>query len=79
MAFVISPNDEDVGDAGAYLGIPTGAVAVEFDTLMDVEFKDVNGNHVGLDLDSMVSSQVADLDSNEINLRSGTEVNSWTD
>ncbi|CAI9289581.1 unnamed protein product [Lactuca saligna] len=79
LAFVISPNDEDVGDAGAYLGVPTGAVAVEFDTLMDVEFKDVNGNHVGLDLDSMVSSQVADLDSVEVNLRSGTQVNSWID
>ncbi|CAI9289809.1 unnamed protein product [Lactuca saligna] len=79
LAFVVSSNDEDVDDVDAYLGIPTGAVAVEFDTLMDVEFKDVNGNHVGLDLDSMVSSQVADLDSIEVNLRSGTQVNSWID
>ncbi|KAI3522996.1 hypothetical protein L1887_01048 [Cichorium endivia] len=79
LAFVISPNDEDVGDAGAYMGVPTGAVAVEFDTLMDVEFKDINGNHVGLDLDSMVSSEVADLDSVNVNLRSGSQVNSWID
>ncbi|KAL7597316.1 hypothetical protein Lser_V15G31365 [Lactuca serriola] len=79
LDFVVSSNDEDVGDAGAYLGIPTGVVAVEFDTLMDAEFKDVNGNHVVLDLDSMVSSQVADLDSIEVNLRSGTQVNSWID
>ncbi|KAL4591982.1 hypothetical protein LXL04_004959 [Taraxacum kok-saghyz] len=79
LAFVVSPNDEDVGDAGGFLGIPTGAVAIEFDTAMDVEFKDINGNHVGLDLDSMVSTQVADLDSVNINLRSGTIVNSWID
>ncbi|XP_024985126.1 L-type lectin-domain containing receptor kinase VIII.1 isoform X2 [Cynara cardunculus var. scolymus] len=79
MAFIISPNDEAVGDAGGYLGIPTGAVAVEFDTLMDFEFKDINGNHVGLDLGSMVSSQVADLDSVNVNLRSGDVVNSWID
>ncbi|KAI3687913.1 hypothetical protein L1987_81616 [Smallanthus sonchifolius] len=79
LAFVISPDDEAVGDAGGFLGIPAGAVAVEFDTLMDFEFKDVNGNHVGLDLDSMVSTQVADLDLVNVNLRSGNLVNSWVE
>ncbi|KAI3822605.1 hypothetical protein L1987_10199 [Smallanthus sonchifolius] len=79
LAFVISPDDEAIGDAGGYLGIPAGAVAVEFDTLMDFEFKDVNGNHVGLDLDSMVSTQVADLDLVNVNLRSGNLVNSWVE
>lgn len=79
LAFVISPNDESVGDAGGFLGIPAGAVAVEFDTLMDIEFKDINGNHVGLDLNSMISSQVADLESVNVNLRSGELVNSWVE
>jgi serine/threonine protein kinase len=83
LAFVISPDDETVGDAGGFLGLvtdkgsPSGFVAVEFDTLMDVEFKDVNGNHVGLDLNSMVSSQVGDLDGIEIDLKSGNLVNVW--
>ncbi|GMP50481.1 hypothetical protein CsSME_00017082 [Camellia sinensis var. sinensis] len=51
LAFLISPDDSAVGDGGAYLGLmnqtggPIGTVAVEFDTLMDVQFMDINGNH----------------------------------
>ncbi|KAK6140203.1 hypothetical protein DH2020_026001 [Rehmannia glutinosa] len=86
LAFVISPDDEYVGDAGGFLGImdsngaaQNGVVAVEFDTLMDVEFKDINGNHVGLDLNSMVSTRVRDLDTIGVDLKSGDLVNSWVD
>ncbi|KAF3631103.1 L-type lectin-domain containing receptor kinase VIII.1 [Capsicum annuum] len=83
LAFVITPGDELVGDAGGYMGIldakgtQVGTIAVEFDTLMDVEFKDINGNHVGLDLNSMTSSQVGDLDSIDVDLKSGDLINSW--
>ncbi|KAL0338414.1 UNVERIFIED_CONTAM: L-type lectin-domain containing receptor kinase VIII.2 [Sesamum angustifolium] len=83
LAFVISPDDEYVGDAGGFLGImdakgaQSGVVAVEFDTLMDVEFKDINGNHVGLDLNSMISTRVSDLDAIGVDLKSGDLVNSW--
>ncbi|KAL0426396.1 UNVERIFIED_CONTAM: L-type lectin-domain containing receptor kinase VIII.1 [Sesamum latifolium] len=85
LAFVISPDDEFVGDAGGFLGImdakgaPKGVVAVEFDTLMDVEFEDINGNHVGLDLNSMVSAEVGDLETIDVDLKSGDLVNSWVD
>lgn len=83
LAFIISPDDESVGNSGGFLGIindaPNGVVAVEFDTLMDVEFKDINGNHVGLDLNSMISTQVGDLESIDVDLKSGTVVNSWVD
>ncbi|KAL6138611.1 hypothetical protein ACLB2K_063892 [Fragaria x ananassa] len=87
LAFIISPDDEIVGDAGGFMGLMRvddsgsgsvpGFVAVEFDTLMDVEFKDINGNHVGLDLNSMVSSQVGDLAAADIDLKSGDLVNCW--
>ncbi|XP_059296343.1 L-type lectin-domain containing receptor kinase VIII.1-like [Lycium ferocissimum] len=83
LAFVLTPGDELVGDAGGYMGIldakgtQIGTIAVEFDTLMDVEFKDINGNHVGLDLNSMVSTQVGDLESIGVDLKSGDLVNSW--
>ncbi|XP_057442047.1 L-type lectin-domain containing receptor kinase VIII.1 [Lotus japonicus] len=77
LAFVITPDDETVGDAGGYLGLAAGFIAVEFDTLMDVEFKDINGNHVGVDLNSVVSSQAGDLDSIGIDLKSGDTVNAW--
>lgn len=83
LAFIMSPDDESVGNSGGYLGIindaPNGVVAVEFDTLMDVEFKDINGNHVGLDLNSMISTQVGDLESIDVDLKSGTVVNSWVE
>lgn len=85
LAFVISPDDDTVGSAGGALGlledgeIATGFVAVEFDTLMDVEFKDINGNHVGLDLNSVVSSQVGDLTTINVDLKSGDSVNSWVE
>lgn len=84
LAFVISPDDSSLGAAGGDLGLgsspetaPAGFIAVEFDTLMDVEFKDINGNHVGLDLSSMVSTQVSDLDSINVDLKSGDLVNAW--
>ncbi|KAH6805954.1 Concanavalin A-like lectin protein kinase family protein [Perilla frutescens var. frutescens] len=85
LSFVISPDDEYVGDAGGFLGLmdakgaQTGVVAVEFDTMMDVEFKDINGNHVGLDLNSMVSTRVSDLGAIDVDLKSGDLVNSWVD
>ncbi|XP_058215488.1 L-type lectin-domain containing receptor kinase VIII.1-like [Rhododendron vialii] len=85
LAFVISPDDTSVGAPGGYLGLitptgaPNGTVAIEFDTLMDVEFNDVNGNHVGFDLDSMESTQVGDLDTIGVDLKSGDQVNSWVD
>ncbi|CAI9760705.1 unnamed protein product [Fraxinus pennsylvanica] len=85
LAFVISPDDKTIGDAGGFLGIMdsngvrNGVVAVEFDTLMDVEFKDINGNHVGLDLNSMVSNPVGNLETIGVDLKSGDLINSWVD
>ncbi|XP_049400829.1 L-type lectin-domain containing receptor kinase VIII.1-like [Solanum stenotomum] len=83
LAFVLTPGDELVGDAGGYMGIldakgtQIGTIAVEFDTLMDVEFKDINGNHVGLDLNSMISTEIGNLDSIDIDLKSGDLINCW--
>ncbi|KAE8690527.1 L-type lectin-domain containing receptor kinase VIII.1 [Hibiscus syriacus] len=80
LAFVISPEEDFVGAGGGFLellddkGRSSGFVAVEFDTFMDVEFRDINGNHVGLDLNIVISSQVGDLD---IDLKSGNAINSW--
>ncbi|KAK7321466.1 hypothetical protein VNO77_32136 [Canavalia gladiata] len=82
LAFVLSPDDETLGDAGGFLGLAEsdgsgGFIAVEFDTLMDVEFKDINGNHVGVDLNGVVSSEVSDLGNVGIDLKSGDLVNAW--
>ncbi|KAK4801455.1 hypothetical protein SAY86_021942 [Trapa natans] len=83
LAFLISPDAEAVGGAGGLLGLQGEReaspcfVAVEFDTLMDVEFKDINGNHVGLDINNLISSQVSDLDSIDVDLKSGNVINAW--
>ncbi|KAK4759540.1 hypothetical protein SAY87_022671 [Trapa incisa] len=83
LAFLISPDAESVGGAGGSLGLQGDSastprfVAVEFDTLMDVEFKDINGNHVGLDLNNLVSAKVSDLGSIDVDLKSGNIVNTW--
>ncbi|TKY47362.1 L-type lectin-domain containing receptor kinase VIII.1 [Spatholobus suberectus] len=84
LAFVISPDASTVGDPGGFLGLQSAAaaaafLAVEFDTLMDVEFNDINGNHVGLDLNSVVSTQVGDLGTLGVDLKSGDTVNAWID
>ncbi|KAK9124311.1 hypothetical protein Sjap_013913 [Stephania japonica] len=87
LAFLLSPDDADAGDPGGYLGLRGGSdgsdgslfFGVEFDTLMDAEFNDINGNHVGIDLNSLVSDEFGDLGELEIDLKSGNVVNAWID
>ncbi|PIA38599.1 hypothetical protein AQUCO_02700072v1 [Aquilegia coerulea] len=83
LAFLISPDDQVIGDAGGSSDTTSsslsGFVGVEFDTLMDVEFNDINGNHVGLDLNSLISTEVCDLGEVGVELKSGNLVNAWID
>ncbi|PKA62672.1 L-type lectin-domain containing receptor kinase VIII.1 [Apostasia shenzhenica] len=86
LAFLLTSDDRAVGDPGGFLGLVarsgganSAVVGVEFDTVMDVEFEDINGNHVGLDLNTMVSAMVSDLDSAGIDLKSGNRINAWID
>ena len=50
LACILSPDDISIGDAGPYLnllnasGSPDSFFTVEFDTLMDVQFEDVNAS-----------------------------------
>jgi hypothetical protein len=64
LAFVVAPStDLSTANAGQYLGLlnatngtASGRVlAVELDTIADAEFHDVNSNHVGIDVNSMIS------------------------
>jgi hypothetical protein len=65
LAFVVSPTSNlSTANAGQYLGLlnatngTTAAVlAVELDTITDAEFHDINSNHVGVDVNSMISEQ----------------------
>jgi hypothetical protein len=85
-AFVITPDPRLPGSLPSqYLGLFNAAddgnatnhvFAIEFDTVQDFEFGDINGNHVGVDLNSLVSNKSASAD--PVNLKAGDTV-AWVD
>lgn len=97
MAFAISPTKEFKGAfSRQYLGLVNSNdngnssnhfLAVEFDTVQDLEFKDINDNHVGIDINSVISSAsipagyFADGNSTilDLNLKSGSIIQAWID
>ncbi|KAJ0021536.1 hypothetical protein Pint_32771 [Pistacia integerrima] len=97
MAFVISPTtDFSQAVASAYLGLfnisnsgrPTNhTLAVELDTVQSGEFKDINGNHVGIDVNSLESidsapaSYFSDKEgkNESLELASGNSIQIWID
>ncbi|KAK8458211.1 hypothetical protein SEVIR_3G335400v4 [Setaria viridis] len=98
LAFVVSPSTTLPGASPEiYLGVfgPTTnrnasnhVLAVEFDTVMDLEMDDINGNHVGVDVNSLfsnVSEPVAyyagDGDNTKVpvTLESAQPIQAWID
>ncbi|XP_062190494.1 L-type lectin-domain containing receptor kinase SIT2-like [Phragmites australis] len=66
LAFVVSPTTNfSTAKAGQYLGLLDATngtasdriLAVELDTIMNPEFRDINSNHVGVDVNSLMSGQ----------------------
>ncbi|KAL2509571.1 L-type lectin-domain containing receptor kinase S.4 [Forsythia ovata] len=58
--------------------------AVEFDTVQDFEFGDINDNHVGIDVNSLESNKSAaaayftdDSEKHDLNLKSGKPILAW--
>nr|XP_043620800.1 L-type lectin-domain containing receptor kinase VIII.2-like [Erigeron canadensis] len=54
-------------------------LSVEFDTLMDAKYGDMNGNHVGIDVSSFVSLKVTNLSNYDLGLSSGNRLQVWID
>lgn len=52
-------------------------VAVEFNTMLDPNVGYINGNHVGIDVDSDVSFSSVDWFSKGIVLKSGRQMTDW--
>ncbi|XP_073044458.1 L-type lectin-domain containing receptor kinase S.4-like [Primulina eburnea] len=94
MAFTIAPSKELVTALPSqYLGLMNSSdvgnfsnhvFAVEFDTVQDFEFGDINDNHVGIDINSLVSNKSAaaaffgdNSVKNDLNLKGGTPVVAW--
>lgn len=95
LAFVISPT-KDFSNAVAtqYLGLlnlvtngnsSNHLFAVEFDTVQDLNFKDISDNHVGIDIDGLTSiasvnaSYFVGSTRRELGLKSGKTIQAWID
>ncbi|KAK2642802.1 hypothetical protein Ddye_024565 [Dipteronia dyeriana] len=97
MAFVIAPSMDFSGaESGSYLGLfnisnnrlsTNHILAVELDTVQTPEFKDINGNHVGIDVNSLISNDsapvtyfsVAEGKNISFNLESENAIEVWID
>ncbi|THU46276.1 hypothetical protein C4D60_Mb09t03230 [Musa balbisiana] len=96
FAFTIAPSKELPGALPSqYLGLMNSSdignatnhvFAVEFDTVQDFEFLDINDNHVGIDINNMASNRSAavayfgsDGAKNDLNLKGGHTVQAWVD
>ncbi|XP_030519322.2 probable L-type lectin-domain containing receptor kinase S.7 [Rhodamnia argentea] len=86
LAFFLSPGNETLGSPGGYLGLVNSSqltkntfVAVEFDTRVDSHFGDPSENHVGLDIDSLVSIKTADPMVQGVDLKCGKLITAWID
>ncbi|KAI5084947.1 hypothetical protein GOP47_0001117 [Adiantum capillus-veneris] len=98
MAFLMSPTLDSWGiSSSRYLGMLNASqngntsnhvFAIEFDTVKDPEFEEINGNHVGINLNSMISfnsseagywSPSANASKTVIILTSGEPIQAWVD
>ncbi|VAI73034.1 unnamed protein product [Triticum turgidum subsp. durum] len=73
IAAAAVPSDDDADAVGPAI------VAVEFDTMVNVELGDPSDNHVGLDLGSPASVSAVDLADSGIVLKSGNLTTAWID
>lgn len=102
MAFVMSPSLDARGIfPSQYLGMLNASnngntsnhvFGVEFDTVQDLEFMDISDNHVGINLNSMISANSTEagywppsqdasqnISKTVINLKSGADIQAWID
>ncbi|XP_031283725.1 L-type lectin-domain containing receptor kinase S.4-like isoform X2 [Pistacia vera] len=95
MAFTISPSKELRGFPTQYLGLfnisnngiaSNHLFAVEFDTVQSPEFYDIDDNHVGININSLISNEsstAAYIDDSStkknLNLWSGKPILAWID
>ncbi|GMI84698.1 L-type lectin receptor kinase S.4 [Hibiscus trionum] len=97
LAFVITTSKDLKALPRQYLGIQNATetgdspsnhdlVAVEFDTVQDLEFLDIDDNHVGIDINSLDSNASApagfyteDSTKQNLTLMSGKPIQAWVD
>ncbi|XP_028800445.1 L-type lectin-domain containing receptor kinase S.6 [Neltuma alba] len=84
IAFMIISNTDLVSFSRGYMGLPSLSInqqdsyfAVEFDTNFDPAVGDINGNHIGIDVDTIISIASVDAISEGIDLKSGRKITAW--
>ncbi|XVE61933.1 hypothetical protein DITRI_Ditri06bG0078100 [Diplodiscus trichospermus] len=95
LAFTISTSKDLRALPSQYLGILNATdignfsnhlFAVEFDTVQDFEFQDINDNHIGIDINSLVSNASVpagyftdNSTKQNLTLKSGKAIQAWVD
>lgn len=93
LVFTISPTKDLKGLPNNYMGLlnyntdKRHFFAVEFDTVQDLEFQDINDNHVGIDLNSLKSNAsvaaaayfVNNSSKQPLYLQNGNTIQAWID
>ncbi|XP_073135260.1 lectin-like protein [Henckelia pumila] len=84
LAFIMIPigfplNVFNGGSMGMFVEKEMKFLAVEFDTFKDDKYGDLNNDHVGIDVGSLVSVKVSNVSSIELELNSGEKLQSWID
>lgn len=90
LAFIIVPDNTSIGSYGGWLGVLNDTMllskntlrtlVVEFDTYNNSRFEDINANHVGINVDSMISTASVDAyAAANISLSKGLNLTAWID
>ncbi|XP_010482025.1 PREDICTED: L-type lectin-domain containing receptor kinase S.6-like [Camelina sativa] len=83
FAFLITSKADSLVFSNGFFGLPnpddsdSSVIAVEFDTRFDPGNGDINDNHVGIDVNSIVSVASVDALSKGFDLKSGREMMAW--
>ncbi|KAK9073113.1 hypothetical protein SSX86_007436 [Deinandra increscens subsp. villosa] len=82
LAFLIASDPNSLPHSNGYLGLPDSPIsdpffAIELDTSFNPDLGDFNDNHLGLDLNSVISVASIDLTSKGIYLKSGRRITVW--
>lgn len=84
FTFLITSNGASYSHSDGHMGLPESAkntqdsyIAVEFDTSFNPALQDINGNHIGIDVNKVISFASVDALSKGIDLKSGREMTAW--
>ncbi|KAM7252841.1 hypothetical protein ACFE04_025459 [Oxalis oulophora] len=78
LAFLITSRTDSFSFSNGYFGLPLESfIAVEFDTSFDSAIGDINGNHVGVDVNTVISFAAIDAASKGVDLKSERKITAW--